>query len=659
MLEKLLPEQRKCYSVPSTPYKILKHKTNPNTNDSMIIEEEIKKEHIEIDEILDFFKRESMAKDKFKPFLSLEELTEIINLNDINEEYIYSYLKAKANELFEDMLKYKVFKLGLNQKHFQELYKNENYDNQKIKFLQDIKDICDTENELDIYDICQKKSNEISEYFSYGDLNVNQPIDFKNENYMYLTLRDIVLHYFLNLKPSKLEQEKEKFKLFIPLFNNLDNYDEKTKMQIIFASMGWTDVEEIKKYFLNKLYKEKTINDLNDNGFNVNISNDNFLIGTFNNNSKIIKIKIPKITTFHLNCIEAMIKDKKEDYILENENMIFDDIELLKCVKLEFLDKYNYYTPHINILKEIIFSILNSGAIKDYYNKYCDYECTHYPFENIDFFNKLWENKFHFLPFQKNTEEEASTLRIYSTIFFQGLPSFSGNYLKNPKIYRLFNYAYIIVIFLHEMVGHLEKIIIYFVNKNIRVNTCENLEFDENINYAVDECEEDNFIEINYKKYENKFKTTKINKSSKKFQKKDRASDINKVEGGNNLEKVFYGGLINDELMTVNECLFILNVNNYKSLKSINKFAFLDKCFNFSIHKKRYYSDSSNFSNEINQLLKELNISIDELKKVDINILKVFSGETDSKNWRYKNKSNVKRKSCVPMTSGKRFFSYK
>ena len=158
MLEKLLPEQRKCYSVPSTPYKILKHKTNPNTNNSMIIEEEIKKEHIEIDEILDFFKRESMAKDKFKPFLSLEELTEIINLNDINEEYIYSYLKAKENKLFEDMLKYKVFKLGLNQKHFQELYKNENYDNQKIKFLQDIKDICDTENELDIYDICQKKS---------------------------------------------------------------------------------------------------------------------------------------------------------------------------------------------------------------------------------------------------------------------------------------------------------------------------------------------------------------------------------------------------------------------------------------------------------------------------------------------------------------------
>ena len=137
-------------------------------------------------------------------------------------------------------------------------------------------------------------------------------------------------------------------------------------------------------------------------------------------------------------------------------------------------------------------------------------------------------------------------------------------------------------------------------------------------------------------------------------------SDItkNKVERGNNIEKVFYGGLINDELMTINECLFILNINNYKNLKSINNFAYLDKCYNFSLHKNRYYSDSSNFSNEINQLLSSLDISIDELKKEDINILKIFNGEIDYSNWRYKSKSNIKRKSCVPMTSGKRFFSY-
>ena len=410
------------------------------------------------------------------------------------------------------MLKYKTLKLGLNQIHFQELYKDENYDNQKVKFLKDIKDICDVKNNLDIYVICQKKNEEISEYFNNEDLafnfqkitcciknnsfselrglNVNQPIDFRNENYMYLTLRDIILHHFLNLKAVKLGQEKEKLNLFVPLYNNLDNYDDKIKMQIIFASMGWTDVEEIKKYFLKKLDKEKTIKDLNNNGFNVNINNENYLIGSFNKDSKIIKIKIPKIKIFHLNCIETMIKDKKEDYIVENENMIFEDIQLLKCVKLELMDSYNYYTPHIKILKEIIFSLLNSGAIKEYYKKYCDYECDHYPFENIDFFNKLWEQKFHFLPFQNNSEEEASTIRIYSTIFFQGLPSFNGNFINNPKICRLFNYAYFIVIMLHEIIGHLEKIIIFFINKNIRVNTYENLEFDENINYVGDEYEE-------------------------------------------------------------------------------------------------------------------------------------------------------------------------
>ena len=354
-----------------------------------------------------------------------------------------------------------------------------------------------------------------------------------------------------------------------------------------------------------------------------------------------------------------MIKDKKGDYIVENENMIFEDIELLKCVKLELMDTYNYYSPHIKILKEIIFSILNSRAIKDYYKKFCDCECTHYPFENIDFFNKLWEQKFHFLPFDKNNEEEAATLRIYSTIFFQGLPSLNGNYLNNSKIYRLFNYAYFIVILLHEIIGHLEKIIIFIVNKNIRVNTCENLEFEENISYIDDECEEDNFIENNFRKYKTKFKTTKINNNSKNNPKKEKESDINKnkFEGGNNIEKVLYGGLINDEFMTINECLFILNINNYKNLKSINSFAYLDKSFNFSLYKNRDYSEYTKFSKEIKQLLELLNITIDDLKKEDINILKAFGRENDSNNWRYKNKLNTERKSCVPFTSGKMLFS--
>ena len=155
MLEKLFPKNRGYYSVPSTPNKIIKQNTKSNIkNDkqmNMIIEEE-KNKPIQIDELLDFFKRKIIAEEKFKSFSSLKELTEIIKLNDIKEEYIYHYLKLIDS--CENMLKFKTLKLGLSNKHFKELYKNEIYDNQKEKFLQDLKEICNIEKNLDIYAIC-------------------------------------------------------------------------------------------------------------------------------------------------------------------------------------------------------------------------------------------------------------------------------------------------------------------------------------------------------------------------------------------------------------------------------------------------------------------------------------------------------------------------
>ena len=325
---------------------------------------------IHSDEILDFFKREKMAQDKFNPFLSLEELTDVIKLNDVNEIYIYHYLKLIKD--CENTLKLKTLKLGLNKKHFEELYKDQ-YINQKEKFINDINEICNCSVIADIYLICKMKKDEISGYFNKENLMVNQPIDFENENYMYLTLRDHISHHFLQVNHQNLKEEQKKLKLFLPLFNNINKYDDKIKFQIIFSFLEWNDIDDVQNFFIKKFEEEKTIEELNNRGFQVNIDNENNFIGTFKTYSKIIKIKIPKIQIFHLNSIEMMIQRKTDDFIIDNERMIYGNIQLLKCVKLKYTDIYNYYTPDITTLKEIIYSILNSEAVKEYSKRYTDY----------------------------------------------------------------------------------------------------------------------------------------------------------------------------------------------------------------------------------------------------------------------------------------------
>ena len=626
---------------------------------------------IHSDEILDFFKREKMAQDKFNPFLSLEELTDVIKLNDVNEIYIYHYLKLIKD--CENTLKLKTLKLGLNKKHFEELYKDQ-YINQKEKFINDINEICNCSVFADIYLICKMKKDEISGYFNkenlshnilqrcccqkkiviFSDLKglmVNQPIDFENENYMYLTLRDHISHHFLQVNHQNLKEEQKKLKLFLPLFNNINKYDDKIKFQIIFSFLEWNDIDDVQNFFIKKFEEEKTIEELNNNGFQVNIDNENNFIGTFKTYSKIIKIKIPKIQIFHLNSIEMMIQRKTDDFIIDNERMIYDNIELLKCVKLKYTDIYNYYTPDITTLKEIIYSILNSEAVKEYSKRYTDYECSNYAFENLDFFNKLWENKFHFLPFNNNSDTEAETFRIYSRIFFNGLPCFKPGLNENMNIYRLFNYSYFIVIMLHEILGHFEKILIYFINNNVRVNTNDHLEYDEENIIENDSCsEEENFINENYRKYSPKFY---INKKSQNNNgnKLERNNIQNKYEGGKNIESIFFGTLISDNLMTINECLFILNINSYKSLKHINYFPYLDKCYNFSLYKSREYSNYLNYSNEIIKLLVSLNIKVDDLKKEDIYIIKILDNNCDSNNWKFRSKRIKKNPRCIPPSS--------
>ena len=121
----------------------------------------------------------------------------------------------------------------------------------------------------------------------------------------------------------------------------------------------------------------------------------------------------------------------------------------------------------------------------------------------------------------------------------------------------------------------------------------------------------------------------------------------------------FFGVEIDDGFMTINQSLYILNSNNYSSLKNINFFSYLDKSYNFYLHKKRDFSDCSKFSQELVILLKSLKVNEEDMKKEDINILKNLE-ILDFNNLRKKkrsNDSNGKNRCPPPKSSGKLYYS--
>ena len=83
--------------------------------------------------------------------------------------------------------------------------------------------------------------------------------------------------------------------------------------------------------------------------------------------------------------------------------------------------------------------------------------------------------------------------------------------------------------------------LVFFVNKDVRVNTYESLKFEE-LEIELDSSEEENFIKNNYKNNIKDIKENKdikiINKYSNK--KAEKGKKIKNVEGGRNIENIFF-----------------------------------------------------------------------------------------------------------------------
>ena len=466
---------------------------------------------IDIDSNLDdiiFLNRFKIAKEKEL----LNDYNEAIKYDNVTESIIYEYLSLNKNNLNFSDLETKTMALALSEEHFNTLGLNFDYVDFKQKFFE-FMDLL----KADIFEAYKSpiKQSLVSLYVN-EELSLNQPLSFQNSpNLMFYSLLNFLL-------PSSKDPIKN-FDNIQTRHNNvciLEEYLRKietlTDVQIwniIFYTLSITE----EKYVLDLKEKliEKKIEDIFPSNNNVEEIKwevkDETLYG-FKNNEEIIKI--PNIKIFDVQLLKNLIT--KIPIKINDTNEIYDNIDLLKCIKIEYLNNHNYFSPHLINLKKIVKDILTSKAIDEYINKFTDHKSSLNPFKNEIYYNSLWDKYVHFVIFQKE-EFQAETFRVYHKIFLNALPIIF--FPLDKRLLRLFNYALFIVISIHEFLGHLEKMVLYYVYKKIKVKTeeFETTEFNE---YFADDLDEEmEFLKSEFKKE---------NSNSIKNE------DANKTENGNN-----------------------------------------------------------------------------------------------------------------------------
>jgi len=660
-----------------------------------------------------FFKRSLKA--------SEAELSKDYNLaikyDNVTEKYIYEYLKLNKNNLDFSELQNKTLALGLSKEHFDELKIKLEYSDFKEMFFKYI-DLL--QNDIFKEDETKIKQKLINLYLN-DELLLNQPLSFQNnKNLMYYSL----LNYIL---PSSKDQMERTKNIMTRMDNSyiLDQFLRKietlTDVQIwniIFYIISITE-ENFVLDLKEKLQDKKQENNFSifKNSEEIKCEIKNEILYGYKDNNEIIRI--PQINIFDIQLIKNLLSIKPIK--IDNPNEIYENIDLLKCIKIEYLNEHNYYTPHLESLKLIIKEIMTSKAIDEYIDKFTDHNSSINPFKNEKYYNLLWEKYIHFVVFQKE-EFQAETFRIYHKVFLNALPIIY--FFLDKRLLRLFNYSLFIVICVHEFLGHLEKMIIYYVYKNIKVKTEEfiDIEFEDDffddldaeMEFLKSEFKNENAISLNNEninKNENDNEKSKnedllwqlmgfametlnnkdafdILKQYKKENKKEYLIEfkniilsnknsiskpiLNKVmktitnlytkeksikedlkEGEFIVENILFGSKIFADIKhsSINKALFILNSNNYTSIKNLRSVSTMFISYRFAKNNNRNYINFSNFSLELKNILSSLGITEEVLEAQDKILFAKMYGDLllDAiKGKKYEFKSQTNKKSCIP-----------
>ena len=561
------------------------------------------------------FKKE---KDKLKQFNIIKK---IIELDDVEEEYIFYFIKLyKEFNLKLNSNELKNLIIRLSEKHYYELNLTSDftYINHKKIYIEEL-DLISSYNTHDNFEslikILESKNKGNKKYFSVinKELEVNMPITFKkNENLMYFLIRDFIINSFIERKDNNeyLTMKIIFIENNIELLKSISKLSEKEQNLILFILISLTERNNIENCILK--FQNSSIQELfveRKNNLKIEFG---ALTGTINYNNTTKKVKILNINLFHLISLfyQMNLSINTHKFYFNKINEMYNDIILLKCVKIEYMNKFNYYSNDIEDLKTIIFEIVSSKAMDEYIDKYTDYISDVNILKNRKFFDYFWENNINFIPFERNEGFQAESLRAFCIINFSSLPLLSYNDYQGIEIslFRLLNYTHFVVGLLHEFEGHLNKMILWLYNKSIQVKTIECPNDINYINYSFNIREEDdagklfNVINDNNK--------TKLKKDLKVEDEEWRK----KIEGGYNFENTFFNFIISD-IITINQMLFILNSNNYQSLKNTNFFPYLYISYRNSLKESKIhpeyfkYLKLENVSNSFKNLLNKYNIN--------------------------------------------------
>ena len=345
--------------------------------------------------------------------------------------------------------------------------------------------------------------------------------------------------------------------------------EEDTRMiQILFYTpiiAKYNDnIRRLRSNFINKNRKGYDNYEYKD----IRVSNNKLILKYVMEIEPTIKIENKEFENPNIYNIELI----NEEIAKENEIETLTNFRLMKYIKIQYFQKYNFYTHNPNYWdfnKKIFKHILQSKTIKTLFELlYPKYDYLFDKKENID---KLIDSII-FIPYD--------LYNSYGITFRKELIIFIGGLFENfsKPMHYLSKSSCFIILGIHEVCGHWSSSFysIQYQNNSLSDSFITNKEVDKELK----------FIEKNEKELEKR-------------------SDESKNDGGDKIELLLFGRKM--EYFTVKEILFLLNRNSY----NVDYKTFRKNFQKVSKTKFNVLYDEVSMDEEFVNLLKNLKINKD------------------------------------------------
>ena len=442
-----------------------------------------------------------------------EKLLEIPNLKYENDKKEIEHFKYLFNP--KELLQFKIF--------------NELSEQEKLmKLLEDIINV-NIENNSNIDDFLDKK------YLKYEDCDFfNQPISFENNNLYFYRNRLLILYSLRGIKEFK---RYNKFKnmqysckeIFINnLFNKCKNKTQITFIIILIVSPQRPIITDYNINLINETNNIITKKNLLDLGFkpkkDENIKRKDIIKDDKDEDNKEVEkedkfefngLEFENIQSYNLNNLELYSKNK------DNKDN-FQQYELLKCEEIK-----KYYEKQFDEkkLKNFLCKIFSSKVIKEAFEFFYGNDVV-YPFKDEDSVKNYLDEYFELIVFKSDTVDAVTDKFTMETYTF-----------LTPRIISL------------------------------GLNDNENLK--NNIKYITQSLLYSSLVSINLHELNHNFHNYYFfSKNGETSLKTPRKLLIDEREGGNNMERILFGKILNN--LNLKQALYILNENNYS--KSLYQF---------------------------------------------------------------------------------------